>query len=134
MNDPIEKMLRELRPAPMPAELRAKLASPREDAPVAPITWWKPLAGLAAAASVALAFLMREQPAERPAFLLSEAGPGALLNGRTVGFVDDGGQRAWEIIEVERLAGQTLAAQDGGFALLTQEVRRELVPVEIHFD
>ncbi len=136
MNDPLEDQLRQLRPGPLPARLRARIAVPPEDQKILSFPWWKVAAGLAAAAGVMLLawFWHPEAQTESLALIVAETPPGEIIGSRKMGIVTDGRQRAWEITELERIEGQTLAADASGMTVLTQRIRHELVPVEIHFD
>ncbi len=136
MNDPLEDQLRELRPGPLPARLRQRIAAPPPPV-VVPFPRWR-IAAAAAAAAAAIAAMawFRHTPAEpeKIASVFAEAPSGEVIASRSLGMVTDGAQRAWEMREVERLDGQTLLAAADGMAILTQRIRREVVPVEIHFD
>lgn len=136
MNDPLEDQLRQLRPGPLPVRLRARIAMPPEDRKILSFPWWKMAAGLAAAACVMLlAWLQHPDPqTERVAMIVAETPAGEIIGSRKMGIVTDGGQRAWEITELVRIEGQTFAADVSGMTVLTQRIRHELVPVEIHFD
>jgi hypothetical protein len=136
MNDPLEDQLRQLRPGPLPVRLRARLAAPPEDEKILRFPWWKVAAGLAAAACVMLlAWFQHSAPqAEKVALIVAETPAGEVIGARKMGVVTDGGQRAWEMTELDRLEGQTFAADVSGMTVLTQRIRHELVQVEIHFD
>lgn len=136
MNDPLEDQLRELRPGPLPARLRQRIAAP--PAPViVPFPRWRiAAASAAAAAAVALMAWLGHTPGapEKIAAVFTEAPSSEIIASRSLGMVTDGAQRAWEVREVEHLDGQSLLAEANGMAILTQHIRREVVPVEIHFD
>lgn len=136
MNDPLEDQLRQLRPGPLPVRLRARIATPPADEKIVRFPWWKLTAALAAAASMMLlAWFHRTEPrTEKIALIFSETPGGEVVGARLMGVVTDGGQRAWEITDVERIEGQTFAADVSGMTVLTQRIRHDLVPVEIHFD
>ena len=136
MNDPLEDQLRQLRPGPLPVRLRARIAMPPEEEKIMRFPWWKMATGLAAAACVMLLAWFRhsESQTEKVALIVAETPAGEVIGSRKMGVVTDGGQRAWEITELERIEGQTFAADVGGLTVLTQHIRHELVPVEIHFD
>jgi hypothetical protein len=136
MNDPLEDQLRQLRPGPLPARLRARIATPPEDEKVVRFPWWKAAACLAAAACVMLlAWLRHPEPrTENIALIHTETPGGEVVGWRKMGVITDGGQRAWEITELERVEGQTFVADASGMTVLTQRIRHERVPVEIHFD
>jgi hypothetical protein len=135
MNDPLEEQLRQLRPGPLPVRLRARIATPPEEK-VLRFPWWKVAAGLAAVACVMLLawFHYTEPRTESVALIFTETPGGEVVGSRKMGVVTDGGQRAWEITDVERIEGQTFASDISGMTVLTQRIRHELVPVEIHFD
>ncbi len=136
MNDPLENQLRQLRPGPLPAQLRARIALPPEDQKILRFPWWKVAAGLAAAACLMLLAWFRnpEPQTEKVALVVAETPAGEVVGSPKMHIVTDGGQRAWKITEVERIERQTFAADISGMAVLTQHIRHELVPVEIHFD
>ena len=137
MNDPIEDQLRQLRPARIPQRLQARLAEPPVGSgKVVRFPIWKIAAALAAAACVALAVLIRDAAPrpEAPQLVVTEVPSGEVIAERTVAVVDDGGQRAWEIVETERIEGQTLAADAGGLVAFIQHIRHDRTPREIHFD
>jgi hypothetical protein len=136
MNDPLEDQLRQLRPGPLPAQLRARIAVPPSEEKIVRFPWWKVAAGLAAAACVMLLawFHSAEPRTENVALIFAETPGGEVVGSRKVGVVTDGGQRAWEITDVQRIEGQTFAADVSGMTVLTQRIRHELVPMEIHFD
>jgi hypothetical protein len=133
MNDPLEEQLRHLRPARISSELRERLAKP----PAGTITAfpaWLVSTVLAAAACVTLMVGTPEGVSRQPAMVLSQNAPGELLDERTVALVDDGAQRAWEIVETTRVSSQTLIADAGGLVALTQDLILTSEPREIHFD
>ena len=139
MNDPLEDQLRQLRPGPLPVRLRARIALPPVEEKVVLFPWWQVAASLAAAACVMLlawfAWFHRTEPrTENVALIFTETPGGEVLGSRKMGVVTDGGQRAWEITDVERVEDQAFAADASGLTVLTQHIRHELVPVEIHFD
>lgn len=136
MNGPLEEQLRQLRPGPLPVRLRARIATPPEEEKVVRFPSWKVAAGLAAAACVMLLawFHDTEPRTDKIALIFTETPGGEVIGSRKMGVVTDGGQRAWEITDVERIEGQTFVADVSGMTVLTQRIRRELVPVEIHFD
>jgi len=135
MNDPLEDQLRQLRPGPLPVRLRARIAVP-PDGKVVRFPWWKMAAGLAAAACVMLLawFNHTEPRTENVSLIFTEAPGGEVVSSRKMGVVTDGGQRAWEITDVEHIEGQALASDVSGMTVLTQRIRHERVPMEIHFD
>lgn len=98
--------------------------------------WWKVAADLAAAACVILFawFHQTMQRTENVPILFTETPSSEVFHSRRMGVVTDGGQRAWQIIKVERVEGQIFVADFSGITVLTQRIRHELVPVEIHFD
>ena len=136
MNDPLEDQLGQLRPGPLPVRLRARIALPPEEEKIMRFPWWKMAAALAAAACVMLfAWFHRTEPrTENIALIFSETPGGEVLGSHSVGVVTDGGQRAWEITDVERVEDQAFAADASGLTVLTQHIRHDMVPVEIHFD
>lgn len=136
MNDPLEDQLRQLRPGPLPVRLCARIALPPVEEKVVRFPWWKVAASLAAAASVMLLawFHHTEPRTENIALIFTETPGGEVVSEHKMGVVTDGGQRAWEITDVERIEGQTFAADVSGMTVLTQRIRHELVPVEIQFD
>lgn len=137
MNDPIEEQLRQLRPARISPRLQAQLAEPPVvERKVVRFPAWKIATALSAAACVAFAVWMHE-PDPRPAvpqLVLTEVVSGEIIGERTVAVVDDGGQRAWEIVETDRIERQTLAADAGGLVAYIQHIRHDRAPREIHFD
>jgi hypothetical protein len=136
MNDPLEDQLRRLRPGPLPARLRARIAAPPKDEKILRFPWWKVAAGLAAAACVMLLAWFRHSAlqTDEVALIVAETRAGEVIASHKMGVVTDGGQRAWEITDLERIEGQTIAADVSGMTVLTQRIRHELVPMEIHFD
>lgn len=136
MNDPLEDQLRQWRPGPLPERLRTRLAWPPEEEKIVPFPWWKVAAGLAAAACVTLlAWHRPEAPqAESVALIFAESPPGEVIRTHDLGVVSDGGQQAWKITELERVEGQLVAVDGRGVTVMTQLIRYETVPVEIHFD
>lgn len=136
MNDPLEDQLRELRPAPLPASLRARLAVPPAEEKTLRSPWWQMAAGFAAGASAVLLawFSLPLSPAEKIALVVAETPAGEVIGSRNIGIVTDGGQRVWEMTEITHLENQTFAADISGMTVLTQNIRHELVPVELHFD
>jgi hypothetical protein len=136
MNDPLENQLRQLRPGPLPARLLARIAVPPEDRNILRFPWWKLAGALAAAACVTLLAWFRhpEPRTEKVALIVADTPAGEVIGSRKMRIVTDGGQRAWEITDVERIEGETFAADASGMTVLTQRIRHELVPVEIHFD
>jgi hypothetical protein len=135
MNDPLEDLLRQLRPSPFTARLSERLASPpdleNERDQAGGARWWFAAAG--AAAAVCGALLLPGAPEEKAvSFARSKAEQ--LLDARRLAVVDDGSRRAWEIVELEFLDEETLVGGNGALAMRTQTVRHQLVPVELRFD
>ena len=137
MKDSIEEQLRQLRPARLPKELQARLAQPPPaETKVVRFPAWRLAAGLAAAACVALAVFLNQGGEVKgpPQIVMSQFPGGELIAERTVAVVNDGGQRAWEIVETERVEAQTLIADVGGYVALTQQIRHYRTPRDIHID
>jgi len=136
MNDPLENQLRQLRPGPLPARLRARIALPPEDQKILRFPWREVAAGLAAAACLMLLAWFRnlEPQTEKVALTVVETPADEVVGSCKMHIVTDGGQRMWKITDVEHIEWQTFAADISGMTVLTQHIRHELVPVEIHFD
>lgn len=134
--DPLENELRSLRPGPLPDGLRQRLASPPEMASEiesAPHWQWWTAVGSAAAAVVFTLFFQGGSPSITSSPLASSRSE-RFIDARSLGFVDDGSRRAWELVELEFLDEETLVSTNGTLAMQTQTVRRQIVPVELHFD
>lgn len=147
-NDELENLMRSLKPAPLPADLKKRL-SPEPMRPKPAATQWKLLLVSAAVVAVGLfsVFIMNlmDSPQEAPSSTANTPMPIAetpvsvlktdstLLNSRTLEIKEVEG-RLWEISE-EEWRDDTLALCSAGPVKLNSTViRREIVcsPLEFH--
>jgi hypothetical protein len=149
--DFLESALRELRPAPMPDALIARLAAAEPAAGPAPDAGprhiWHPAAwggfALAAAACLALAahFLARPPAAPAPSLATQAATVPArrlhheatLIDQRTLAVIHQGG-RAWELAEQQWLHRADLVRAAPPSEVSTAALSREVVWQPVNFD
>jgi hypothetical protein len=123
---------RALRPAPLPGDLRHRLASPpARSRRILPIRFWAPAAGLAAAI-VCLCFLWPER--KGPSTTVSvQRRDSTLIGSKSLAFVRQDG-RWWEIVERRWRDEENLLHSASPLVVVHQAERREIVPVPVQFD
>ena len=142
MNDPFddfEARLRSTKPAALPPELKARLASP----PALPnrrrliIPFLTALSALSAAAAAWIVSSHHHTPptptdSNRP--LVAESRESRVTNLRPVGVVSDNYQRLWRLVEVAWVDADSLVSSPDSLAVISHEHHRAIVPVAITFE
>jgi hypothetical protein len=141
MNDPFyefEAQLRSARPAALPPELKARLASP----PALPnrrriIPFLASLSALSAAAAawiVSTNHHICPTPPDSNHPLVAESRESRVTNLRPVGVVSDNHQRLWRLVEVAWVDSDSLVSSPDSLAVISHEHHRAIVPVAITFE
>ena len=142
MNDPFddfEARLRSAKPAALPPELKARLASP----PAIPnrrrliIPFLASLSALSAAAAAWIVSAHHHNSpippnSNRP--LVAESRESHVTNLRPVGVVSDNHQRLWRLVEVAWVDADSLVSSPDSLAVISHEHHRAIVPVAITFE
>lgn len=141
MNDPFndfEARLRSTKPAALPPELKARLASP----PATPnrrrliIPFLTALSTLSAAATWIVSTHQHTPPphpvSNRP--LVAESRESRVTNLRPVGVVSDNHQRLWRLVEVAWIDADSLVSSPDALAVISHQHHRAIVPVAITFE
>lgn len=142
MNDPFddfEARLRSTKPAALPPELKARLASP----PATPnrrrliIPFFTALSALSAAAAAWIVSSHHQTPPSPPDSnrpLVAESRESRVTNLRPVGVVSDNHQRLWRLVEVAWVDADSLVSSPDSLAVISHEHHRAIVPVAITFE
>ena len=139
----IEQRIRELRPAPAPADLMARLSAANPDAPAKPrpkvvpafIAW---VGGIAAAAACVALIHMRGGGSDTPPDPVADAPlhiiqkDSTLLGTRTLAITEHGGQ-LWEISEQEWRDDTIALCSTSPVELHSAVTRREIVCAPVEF-
>lgn len=140
MNDPFydfEAQLRSVRPAALPPELKARLASP----PALPnrrriIPFLTALSALSAAAAWIVSTHLHTPPTPPDSNLplVAESRASHVTNLRPVGIVSDNHQRLWRLVEVAWVDADSLVSSPDSLAVISHQHHRAIVPVAITFE
>lgn len=142
MNDPFdnfEARLRSAKPAALPPELKARLASPpalpnRRRRIIPFLTALTALSAAAAAWIVATHLHTPPTPTSPTHPLVAESRASRVTNLRPLGVVSDNHQRLWRLVEVAWVDADSLVSSPDSLAVISHQHHRAIVPVAITFE
>ena len=144
MNDPFEERLKAMKPGALPAELKARLAEPKEEWHLAPqktnniiIRFAWPIAITAAAACLALLLSHKQiaiphQSSETPT--LASSNIQRVTEVLPLSSMMDESQRAWKFVEVQWVEQTTVVSAAQPVAVQLEDRYSTVIPVAIAYD
>jgi hypothetical protein len=141
VKDPLEEALERMKPAPMPADLMARLTAARPQPAPERASFWRrwfvPLAAGATAAVATLAWL-NQNPTGTNSDIARRSHPVVpvesndyLVGARELGVFVAPNQRPYRMVEVEWMEQDTIQAEKNGPAMRVEKKRREVIPVAL---
>lgn len=144
MNDPFEERLKAMKPGALPAELKARLAEPKEEGQPAPqknpnkitrFIW--PIATTAAAACITLAISPKQiavphHSSEVPT--LASSNTQSVTEVQPLRFMTDESQRAWQFVQVQWVEQTTVVSALRPVAVQLEDRYSAVIPVAIAYD